>query len=119
MELGWFEVSLDVKDIAKSVAFYRTLGFEIVDDSIERNVTLQKGDCRLSLYQGYLQPPRTQFIFWQGDVEAIARDLTAKGLSFESGPRSDEKGMGAMLFDPDGTPLYFVNIRGVVRKDPA
>jgi len=117
--LGWFEISLAVEDITRSVAFYRKLGFAIVDDHIERNVTLQNGDCRLSLYQGYLDPATTQLIFWQGDVEAIARELTAKGLRFHSGPRSDDKGTGAMLLDPDGHPLYFVNIRGGVRKDPA
>src|SRR5512140_999199 len=53
LNLGWFEVSLDVKDIKRSLAFYQALGFQIVDGSIEkRNVTLQKADCRIALYQG-------------------------------------------------------------------
>jgi hypothetical protein len=30
-------------------------------------------------------PARTQLIFWQGDVAAIARDLIGKGLRFEDG----------------------------------
>ena len=112
MDLGRFETSLDVKDIEKSVAFYKALGFRQVDGSIEiRNVGLRKGDCRLTLYQGYLDPPELQLIFWQGNVAAIARDLSAKGLSFEDGwPRSDENGTAAMLKDPDGHPLYFINL---------
>ncbi len=118
MDLGWFELSLNVGDIARSVAFYETVGFRRVDDrSTERVATLQKADCRLALYQGHLDPPRPQLIFWQGDVEAIARDLTAKGLHFDKGPVSDDRGTGAMLIDPDGHPLYFVNIHGVTRPE--
>jgi len=115
VEFGWFEPSLAVHDIGRSRAFYETLGFEVVDDSVERNMTLRNNDCRLSLYQGYLRPARSQLIFWQGDVRSIAGHLAAKGLSFESGPASDDKGTGAMLIDPDGNPLYFVNIHGVTR----
>ena len=119
MGLGWFELSLDVKDVATTVAFYEKLGFQRVDGRGDpRTATLQNADCRLGLFQGYLDPATTQLIFWQGDVEAIARELSGKGLRFERGPASDEKGTGAMLFDPDGHPLYFVNIRGVTRKDP-
>ena len=116
--LGWFEVSLNVKDIAQSVAFYKTLGFAQVDGSIEaRNVTLQKHDCRIGLYQGFLDPPETQLIFWQGDVDAIASDLVTEGLTFERGPMAgDGGGAAALLRDPDGHPIYFVNIPGVVRK---
>jgi catechol 2,3-dioxygenase-like lactoylglutathione lyase family enzyme len=118
IELGWFEISLPVNEMALSVDFYRKLGFVIVEDHDPRNVTLQSNDCRLSLYQGYLDPARPQLIFWQADVEAISSELTSGGLRFARGPASDEKGTGAMLFDPDGHPLYFVNIRGVVHKEP-
>jgi catechol 2,3-dioxygenase-like lactoylglutathione lyase family enzyme len=120
MDLGWFEVSLNVEDIARSVAFYETLGFKVASGSVAtRDVTLQKADCRLALYEGHLDPARPQLIFWQGDVPAIARDLTEKGLQFHRPPASDSRGTGAMLLDPDGHPIYFVNIHGVTRKDPA
>lgn len=117
MDFGWFEVSLPVRDIHESHAFYRQLGFHVVDDSVAGNVTLQSGDCRLGLYQGHLDPARPQLIFWQGDVEAIARDLTSRDLNFHTQPASDHRGAGAMLIDPDGHPLYFVNLHGLVRKD--
>jgi catechol 2,3-dioxygenase-like lactoylglutathione lyase family enzyme len=113
MDLGRFETGLDVKDIGASLAFYRALGFRHVDGGVEiGSVGLRKGDCRLTLFQGHLQPPRTQLIFWQGDIAAIARDLIGKGLRFEDGhPRSDDRGnASAMIMDPDGHPLFFINM---------
>lgn len=115
MNLGWFELSLDVKDVTRTCNFYEKLGFEVVYRA-ERVVTLQKSDCRISLYQGFLDPPETQLIFWQGEVEAITRDLTSKGLHLEKGPtKGDDGGVAALLRDPDGRPIYFVNIPGVTQ----
>ncbi len=112
MQLGPFEVGLDVQDIERSLAFYETLGFRVVDGAVaNRFVTLENGDCRVTLYQGYLDPAETQLIFWQGDVEAIASELTERSLTFERGPLRDENGgVGALLRDPDGHPIYFVNL---------
>jgi catechol 2,3-dioxygenase-like lactoylglutathione lyase family enzyme len=119
MDLGWFEVALNVQDIERSLAFYRKLGFRLVDGAAEsRFATLQNGDCRLSLYQGFLDPPQTQLIFWQGDVRAIAEDLTGKDLAFDRPPAThDDGGTGALLRDPDGHPIYFVNMPGVTRNE--
>ena len=115
-EYGWFEFSLPVRDMAASVDFYRRLGFRIVEDHDPRNITLVDNDCRLSLYEGYLDPDRPQLIFWQGDIDRIERDLIARGLRPE--PRlTDARGTGLMLFDPDGHPLYFVNIKGLTRGE--
>jgi catechol 2,3-dioxygenase-like lactoylglutathione lyase family enzyme len=112
MQLGRFEVGLDVQDIERSLAFYEKLGFRVVDGAVaNRFVSLENGDCRLSLYQGHLDPAQTQLIFWQGDVEAIANELATKSLTFERAPaRHDDGGIGALLRDPDGHPIYFVNI---------
>ncbi len=118
MELGWFEVSLNVKDIDRTRSFYEALGFEVLETAFEgRVVTLQKGDCRICLYQGFLDPPETQLIFWQGDVAAIANNLKNKGLQFEKEPETGaDGGIGALLRDPDGRPIYFVNLPGVRRS---
>ncbi len=118
MDLGWFELSLDVKDIVATRDFYLALGFEVLGEAFEgRVVTLQKGDCRLCLYQGFLDPPETQLIFWQGDVEAIAQDLSHKGIRFEKGAARDDRGaVAALLRDPDGRPIYFINMPGVIRE---
>jgi len=112
VDLGWFVVSLNVADIERSLAFYQALGFQIANGSVEsRVVTITKGNCRLALYQGFLDPPVTQLIFWQGDVDAITKELTSKGLHFEPS-KAKGNGKGAMLMDPDGHPLYFVNLPG-------
>lgn len=87
MQLGHFEVGLDVKDIARSLAFYQTLGFRVVEGDVARRfVTLENGDCRLALYQGHLDPAETQLIFWQGDVAQIVETLQAQSLTFERPP---------------------------------
>jgi len=122
MDLGRFETSLAVGDIGRSLAFYKALGFRQTDGAVEiRNVTLRKGDCRLALFQGYLEPPRTQLIFWQGRVAANARALIAKGLAFDEGhPRSAKDGGAAgMLRDPDGHPIYLIYMPVFHVNDPA
>jgi catechol 2,3-dioxygenase-like lactoylglutathione lyase family enzyme len=118
--LGWFEASLDVSDLDRSLAFYGALGFERIDSGeTPRTATLRNGDCRLGLYQGYLDPARPQLIFWQGDVAAIARDCAAKGVAPFRGPATDAVGTGLMILDPDGHPIYVVNIPGLARREPA
>ena len=112
MDLGRFETSLDVADIERSLAFYKALGFRQIDGGVDiRVVGLRKGDCRLTLFQGHLDPARTQLIFWQGQIEAIASDLVGKGLAFREGhPRRSAEGASALLIDPDGHPIYFINM---------
>jgi catechol 2,3-dioxygenase-like lactoylglutathione lyase family enzyme len=107
--LGHFEISLDVQDMDRTADFYRALGFAVVE-SAQRNVTLTSGDCRLSLYQGHLDPARTQLIFWQGDIDAIAGEVRRQGLDFFQAPRGDDKGAVFMLRDPDDNPLFFINL---------
>lgn len=119
MDLGWFEVSLDVKDITRSLDFYGKLGFEVMGRELDgRVVVVQKADCRICLYERLLDPPETQLIFWQGDVTAIALDLQRQGLRFEKAPSTgDGNGIGALLRDPDGNPLFFVTVPGVTRLE--
>lgn len=111
MNLGYFEISLNVRDIERSLAFYTALGFEPLDGDVEiKNVSLQKGHCRLGLYQGHLDPAETQLIFWQGDVPGIARELESLGVEFFRGPNEDENGAAFMLKDPDGHPIFVINL---------
>jgi catechol 2,3-dioxygenase-like lactoylglutathione lyase family enzyme len=104
LDFGWFQLSLPVADIAASRAFYEKLGFRALDDTL-----LQSDDCLVALYGLWLERP--QLIFWQGDIDEIEQTLTDRGLAFK--PRfNDAKGTGAMLIDPDGHPLYFINQPG-------
>jgi catechol 2,3-dioxygenase-like lactoylglutathione lyase family enzyme len=110
MDLGAFEVALPVKDLQQTIAFYEGVGFAREGGDIEVGVAeLRRGDCRICLYQGQLDPDRLQLIFWQGDVEAIAALVHAAGISFFRGPNKAEDGGGSfMLLDPDGHPLFFI-----------
>ena len=53
MELGAFSVSLAVKDLAASRAFYETLGFEpFMGDPEQGWLVLRNGDHVIGLFQG-------------------------------------------------------------------
>ena len=118
--LGWYELSLDVANIARTAGFYGRLGFEAAGGDIaQRHLTLQQGDCQICLYQGYLDPPGTQLIFWQGDVAAVAALAEREGLKVHRGLLGNDEGhLSLMLEDPDGRGLFFIFIPGVERLEP-
>lgn len=117
MKLGAFSVSLAVKDLKKSKAFYEGLGFVDVGVSNADNWTvLKNGDTIIGLFQGMFdkniltfnpgwdQDARTLEDFQ--DVRDIQKALKEKGYAFES--EADEAGSGRasfMLIDPDGNPV--------------
>ena len=121
MDLGWLEVSFDVKDVARTASFYEKLGFQVVSTADKgMSATLQGGNCRLALYQGILRPAESQLIFWQGDVEGYAKALAGAGVEFVTELRSNDKGgASAMLRDPDGQLIYLIREDGVTRDEPA
>lgn len=56
VELGAFSVSLNVKDLAASRAFYEKLGFEATMDSSEMNYLIMKnGETTIGLFQGIIE----------------------------------------------------------------
>ena len=112
MDLGYFETSLPVKDIAASMAFYEAVGFTRAEYDEDQGVaTMVRGDCRLGLFQGHLDPDRAQLIFWQGPVEAVAEAAERAGLGFRTPLQQDsEGGAGFKLDDPDGHPLHFIRM---------
>lgn len=53
MDLGAFSVSLNVKDIKASKAFYEKLGFKAFGGDIEKNwLILRNGSTVIGLFQG-------------------------------------------------------------------
>jgi len=118
LDLGRFELCLDVADIRRSLDFYEKLGFrQVAGDVEERNVVLQKGDCRLALYQGYIKGNLLNFR--GGDVFAIAAALKQQGLAFKKEAFTAEDGSaGALLEDPDGNEIYFVSHPGETPAAP-
>jgi catechol 2,3-dioxygenase-like lactoylglutathione lyase family enzyme len=109
---GRCEVALPVKDVPTTLAFYDLLGFtrDTVPE-IDRVAALVNGEMRINLYQGYLDPDELQLNFWQGDIDEVAELVRREGLGFYREPAGDDEGSAFMLRDPDGRPLFFINMR--------
>jgi predicted enzyme related to lactoylglutathione lyase len=119
LELGNFSVSLVVKDIKRSMAFYEKLDFKVVGGKPEQNwVVLQSGTTKIGLFQGMFD--RNILTFNPGwtsdkkvladfqDVREIQRILKVRGLTIAT--EADETSSGPahfMITDPDGNSLLF------------
>ena len=109
MELGRFELCLQVADVRRSLDFYSKLGFQVVGGDLDQGViVVENGDCRLGLYQQFIA--ENLLSFRGGDIEEIARKAHALHLSFEKAPFSAKDGtVAALLRDPDGNAVYLVS----------
>ena len=119
MNLGAFSISLAVKDIEASKAFYEKLGFEAFHGDIAQNWLIMKnGDLVIGLFQGMFE--RNILTFNPGwdnnaqpvepytDVRELQRQLKAQGVELMS--ETDENSAGPasfMVVDPDGNPVLF------------
>jgi predicted lactoylglutathione lyase len=110
LDRGFCQVSLPVKDPGRTAAFYELLGFRRRANDDPRVAPLTNGECRICLYQGYLDPDELQLNFWQGDIDAVAATARRAGLRFYREPGRDDAGAGFMLTDPDGRPVFFINM---------
>jgi len=111
MDLGYFETSLPVADIGKSLAFYEALGFARAEHAEDAGAaTMIRGDCRIGLFQGHLDPARPQLTFWQGDVDSLGAEVKRMGVAFLRPLKKDDHGCAFMLQDPDGHPLYVIRM---------
>jgi catechol 2,3-dioxygenase-like lactoylglutathione lyase family enzyme len=110
---GRCEVALPVKDVPTTQAFYELLGFRRyqVPEEGARVAALENGETRINLYQGYLDPEELQLNFWQGDIEGMADLVRRQGVGFFREPAGGDEGRAFMLKDPDGRPLFFINMR--------
>lgn len=114
MKLGAFSISLAVKDIHKSKAFYEKLGFTHKGGNIDQNwLVLKNGDAVIGLFQGMFEDNIITFNpGWDGnaqnldefdDVRAIQEHL--KSLGVELTKEADTSTTGPehiTLIDPDG-----------------
>jgi catechol 2,3-dioxygenase-like lactoylglutathione lyase family enzyme len=117
MHLGAFSVSLAVKDIAASRAFYERLGFrQIMGDQSQNWLILRNGETTIGLFQGMFErntltfnpgwTPQNQPLEEFDDVRTIQQRLKASGATLVS--EADESTTGPanlMLIDPDGNPV--------------
>ena len=117
MELGAFSVSLAVKDIAASKAFYEKLGFKDFGGDITQNwLILKNGDHVIGLFQGMFEQNIMTFNpGWDQnasavesftDVRDLQRELKAQGITIIN--EADENTTGpasCVIADPDGNTI--------------
>ena len=117
MELGTFSVSLTVKDIKASKAFYEKLGFKEFGGDITQNwLILKNGECVIGLFQGMFDKNILTFNpGWDGnaqkletftDIRELQQQLKELGIEFESEADENTKGPASFtILDPDGNPI--------------
>ena len=117
MELGAFSISLAVKDIEASRAFYEKFGFKAFgDDASQKWLILKNGDHVIGLFQGMFEKNMLTFNpGWDSnaqplpsftDVRELQRALKAAGVKLLQ--EADERTTGPASFlavDPDGNPV--------------
>ncbi len=114
MQLGNFSVSLAVKDIAASRAFYEKLGFEVVGGDQSKNwLVLQNDTSTIGLFQGMFDKNILTFNpGWDrdrntpkhfDDVREIQKKLKKAGLELTTTADESSTGPASLtLMDPDG-----------------
>lgn len=117
MQLGNFSVSLAVKDIAASRAFYEKLGFQVIGGDQAKNwLILQNETSTIGLFQGMFS--KNSLTFNPGwdrkggtlpdfdDIRAIQRTLKSLGLTLATEADESTSGPASLtVLDPDGNPI--------------
>lgn len=117
MDLGAFSISLSVKDLAASRAFYEKLGFSVFGgDASQGWLIMKQGSRVIGLFQGMFEGNMLTFNpGWDSDaqtlpsftdVREIQRRLKAQGIVFVQ--EADESTSGPAHFvvvDPDGNTI--------------
>ena len=117
MNLGAFSISLSVKDIKASKAFYEKLGFQVFGGDINQNWLIMKNsDHIIGLFQGMFEKNTLTFNpGWNQDAQAlegfddvriIQQKLKAQGVEIANEADTSTEGPASfMIFDPDGNPI--------------
>ncbi len=117
MRLGNFSVSLAVKDMHASRAFYEKLGFRGIGGDAARNwLILQNETCTIGLFQGVFDKNTLTFNpGWDhqcqtlpdyDDVRDIQKSLKSQGLPLLTTAEESSTGPASfLLLDPDGNPI--------------
>lgn len=117
MKLGAFSISLAVKDLKVSKAFYENLGFSVFAGSLEQNYLIMKNESTLiGLFQGMFknniltfnpgwdQDANTLSDF--DDVRVIQEHLKSKDVTFASEIDAPDSGPASfVVLDPDGNAI--------------
>ena len=119
MELGCFSISLAVKDLQVSKAFYEKLGFQVyAGEEAHGFLILKNGATNIGLFQGMFEENILTFNpGWNQDAEKLDSfqdvrelykklqseniDIAQDSISGDSGPASFS------VVDPDGNTILF------------
>ena len=117
MELGAFSISLAVKDIETSKAFYEKFGFKVFGGDASQNwLILKNGDHVIGLFQGMFEKNTLTFNpGWDSnaskldtftDVRELQRQLKAQGVQLITEANEATTGPASFVaVDPDGNPI--------------
>ena len=118
MDPGNFSVSLTVRDINASKAFYEKLGFvQAFGNPAQGWVIMKNGTTKIGLFQGMFE--RNMLTFNPGwdhdgnptaafeDVRSIQRRLREAGLEVGAAIDSPAGPASFSITDPDGNPILF------------
>ncbi len=104
MDLGHFWVSLAVKDLKASRAFYELLGFTQLDGDGESWLILKNDEPKIGLFQGMFED--NILTFNPPDVRSIQKVLKANGVALATEADETTTGPAHIAFkDPDGNDI--------------
>ena len=111
MHLGHLDICLSIKNIDRSLAFYKGLGFKVVGGEPERGYAiLAKDQTRIGLYS-HDEP--NMLNFRGANLHDVAAYLRSNGLADIPEVESEVDGStGFTLTDPDGNLIYFNSLSG-------
>lgn len=119
MELGCFSISLTVKDLQESKAFYEKLGFSVyAGDESHQFLIMKNGKTNIGLFQGMFEKniltfnpgwdqdaqavdSYTDVREWRRHCESVGIEIAQDSVEGETGPSS------FAVIDPDGNPILF------------
>jgi len=115
MKLGAFSISLTVKDIKASKAFYEKLGFT-TNGNVDDNWLIMKNEhIVIGLFQGMFDKNMLTFNpGWDQDANAVGdfedireiqKELFAQGLDLLTKAEDGSGPASIILEDPDGNPI--------------
>ncbi|MGB7860586.1 MAG: VOC family protein [Acidimicrobiia bacterium] len=118
LELGAFSISLNVKDLDVSRAFYETLGFEVVGGDLNHGYQILKnGEATIGIFHGMFEgniltfnpglTNRMEMLEDFVDVRLIQEHIQGSAVGLETEIDSDNiKGPASItLKDPDGNSI--------------
>ncbi|WP_298474019.1 VOC family protein [uncultured Maribacter sp.] len=119
MKLGAFSISLTVKDLELSKAFYQNIGFSVFAGDLDKKYLIMKSNNSLiGLFQGMFDKNIITFNpGWDEnaqkpssytDIRDIQNKIKENGISIPNEIHENTSGPASFIItDPDGNPILF------------